>query len=105
MRSASSLSMRAPIVALSMLLLAGCRSTEPASTTVLEPEPTPLDQGMSDRDRQLVGEVRRRLVTDRDLSFAAKNIIVVVRDGVVTLRGHVRDEADHVAVIRKVVSV
>src|SRR5262245_6638436 len=104
MRPASSLCMRKAIVALCMLLLAGCKSSE-TSTTVLEPEPTPLDQGTSERDRALVGEVRRRLVTDHDLSFAAKNIVVVVRDGVVTLRGQVRDEADHVAVIRKVVSV
>ncbi len=89
-----------------MLLLASCRSSSSSPTaTVLEPEPTAIDQSMSERDRALVGEVRRRLVVDRGLSFSAKNVVVVVRDGVVTLRGHVRDEADHAALLSIVVSV
>jgi hypothetical protein len=95
--------MRLVLFALVLTLL-GCHSPD-VTGSVLEAEPTATDQSMSSRDLGLVGEVRRRLVLDRDLSLAAKNVVVVVRDGVVTLRGRVRDAREHDLLIQKLASV
>jgi osmotically-inducible protein OsmY len=112
-------SLLAPLIAFALglallfvlaLTLSGCRTQPKESDVVgdrglLEPEPTAMNQSMASRDVALVGEVRRRLVLDRDLSFAAKNVVVVVRDGVVTLRGRVHDAREHDALIQRVASV
>ena len=97
------------MLALSAIAAAGCRdeATGETSTTshVLVAEPTPLDQGNDPRDLERVGAVRRHLVSDAALSLRAKNAIVVVRDGVVTLRGDVLTRSDHDALVARVVSV
>jgi osmotically-inducible protein OsmY len=53
---------------------------------------TPMDQGTSEGDRTITQEIRKQ-VTDRDeLSTNAKNVKIITIDGVVTLRGPVKNE-------------
>jgi osmotically-inducible protein OsmY len=92
--------------------LAACgrddRAGTPTTTSVTSVEiadPKATDQSNSKDDLALVQSVRQRLVGDGMLSFRAKNAVVVVQDGVVTLRGEVADRVDHDLVIAKVASI
>jgi osmotically-inducible protein OsmY len=49
----------------------------------------PTDQGNSEADRTITAEIRKSLVANDDLSTSAKNVKIITRDGVVTLRGEV----------------
>jgi hyperosmotically inducible periplasmic protein len=57
---------------------------------------TPQDQGTSDSDRKITMEIRQSLTTTTptDLSTAAKNVTIISKDGVVTLKGTVKTEAE-----------
>ncbi len=55
-----------------------------------EAQPTAMDQGESERDRTITSQIRRALVGEQSLSFSAKNVTVVTKDGNVTLRGVVK---------------
>lgn len=89
--------------------LVACRDemTGTASTTshVLIPDPTAGDQSNAASDLALAGEIRRALVSDGRLGMRAKNVVVVVRDGVATLRGDVASLEEHQLVVARVVSV
>jgi hyperosmotically inducible periplasmic protein len=50
---------------------------------------TPLDQGVSDADRETTRRIRRELVANDQLSVTAKNIKIITINGKVTLRGPV----------------
>jgi len=50
---------------------------------------TPQDQSNAAADRELLAAVRREIVDDDALSTSAHNIKILVKDGVVTLRGPV----------------
>ena len=60
---------------------------------------TPLDQGTSEADLQLTKEVRS-FVVGSDLSFNAKNIKIISKDGQVTLRGVVESEEERKKVLQ-----
>lgn len=60
---------------------------------------TPVDQGTSEADVKTTKDIRAAVV-DSDLSFNAKNIKIITRDGHVTLRGVVDSAAEHAAVIK-----
>lgn len=60
---------------------------------------TPVDQGTSETDVKTTKDLRSALM-DADLSFNAKNIKVITRDGHVTLRGVVNSAAEHAAVVK-----
>lgn len=97
-------------LALSLLHLAACkRGDDPAGTTsttgVEIADPKAHDQKNHKDDLVLVQEVRQRLVADDSLSLRAKNIVVVVQDGVATLRGPVVDQVEHDLVIAKIASI
>jgi osmotically-inducible protein OsmY len=91
------------------LALGACRdeTTGTASTTshVLITDPTAADQSNAASDLALAGEIRRALVADERLGMRAKNVVVVVRDGVVTLRGDVANRPEHHLVVARVVSM
>jgi len=53
---------------------------------------TPQKQTNRESDRKLLAAVRRAVVDDKTLSTSAHNIKIVVRGGVVTLRGPVSSE-------------
>ena len=68
--------------------------TDPANSRVNERDRTagaltPLDQSESAADRELVQRIRKAVIADSTLSFTAKNVKIITRDGRVTLRGPV----------------
>jgi osmotically-inducible protein OsmY len=100
-------------LALSTLMLAvvatACSRDEASGTTsttsVEIAEPRAIHQGNGKDDVAVVQSIRQRLVADGALSMRAKNAVVIVQEGVVTLRGEVVDRAEHDLVIAKVTSV
>jgi len=59
---------------------------------------TPMDQGGSVADRKITQQIRQDLMSDKSLSFTAKNVKVITINGKVTLRGPVKSEAERSAV-------
>jgi osmotically-inducible protein OsmY len=64
---------------------------------------TPLDQSNTSNDTAIVAKIRSTISDDKSLSVNARNVKVIVRDGVVTLRGPVENAAEkaRVAAIAK----
>jgi hypothetical protein len=62
---------------------------------------TPGDQSGSAADRQLTANIRKAIVDDDALSTYAHNVKIVTHDGVVTLRGPVKSEAEKATVVAK----
>lgn len=60
---------------------------------------TAQDQSNDSGDVELLQSVRQALINDDALSFNAKNVKVIVRNGDVTLRGVVKDAAEHERVV------
>lgn len=93
------------------LACSACNRAEQTSTTsttsagIEIADPRPTDQSNTKDDLGLVQSIRQRLVSDQGLSLRAKNAVVVVQDGVVTLRGEVADRVEHDLVVAKVASV
>lgn len=52
---------------------------------------TPGDQSESQADRTLTQQIRKAVVADKSLSTMAKNIKIITVNGVVTLRGPVKN--------------
>ena len=52
------------------------------------------DQSNKSEDVQLTATIRRAVVKDHSLSSTAKNVKIMTADGVVTLRGPVKNEAE-----------
>jgi hyperosmotically inducible protein len=59
---------------------------------------TPMDQGTSSTDRTITQEIRKAVVDNDELSTNAKNIKIITVDGVVTLRGPVKNVAEKTTV-------
>jgi hyperosmotically inducible periplasmic protein len=59
----------------------------------------PTDQGSNESDRELTRQIRSGIM-DTDLSFNAKNVKIITRDGQVTLKGVVKNHDEHAAVLR-----
>ncbi|HKO94063.1 MAG TPA: BON domain-containing protein [Polyangiaceae bacterium] len=64
------------------------------------------DQGGSEADRRVTQEIRKAVVDDDSLSMTAKNVKIITKDGVVTLRGPVKssEEKSQIAVVAHRVS-
>jgi hyperosmotically inducible protein len=62
---------------------------------------TPADQGGSAADRELTANIRKAIVADDGLSMNAHNVKVITKDGVVTLRGPVKNAAEKTSVAAK----
>jgi osmotically-inducible protein OsmY len=62
---------------------------------------TPLDQSNSESDVAITRHVRESIADDENMSFSARNVKVITRDGVVTLRGPVESQAEKAAVEQK----
>ena len=60
---------------------------------------TPMDQGNSAADIEMTQKLRQAVVADDSLSTNAKNIKIITKDGAVTLRGPVKDEAEKTRVV------
>ena len=66
---------------------------------------TPTDQSNSSSAVDMVANVRKAIVDDDGLSVKARNVKVVVNNGVVTLRGPVADAQEKARVERDAASV
>jgi hyperosmotically inducible protein len=66
---------------------------------------TPLDQGESEADRTITQTARQNVVARDGLSVNAKNVKIITRSGVVTLRGPVASDSEKVTIGQLVTSV
>jgi osmotically-inducible protein OsmY len=84
------------VAALAALALGACKRDEEASDTTQTTSATvtPVDQKNDQADIDLTASIRRSIVADRDLSMNAKNVKIITRDGNVTLRGLVDNDAE-----------
>lgn len=55
---------------------------------------TPLDQSNTSSDTAIVAKIRSTITDDKSLSVNAQNVKIIVRSGVVTLRGPVDNAAE-----------
>jgi osmotically-inducible protein OsmY len=55
---------------------------------------TPMDQSESEGDRTITQNIRKSIVDNDQLSTNAKNVKVITVDGMVTLRGPVKSDAE-----------
>lgn len=69
-----------------------------SSQTTPERSMTAEDQGNSPTDRALTSRIRVALVENDHLSVSGKNVKIITRDGKVTLRGEVANEAERAAI-------
>ena len=56
------------------------------------------DQSNSSEDTKLTAAIRRAVVADKSLSMTAKNVKIITANGVVTLRGPVKTDAEKATV-------
>lgn len=115
--------MRAITAICAVLALWGCEANK-TSTNQGSPEPgvaaddtgenereqtvqalTPGDQGASEADRTITQRARQNVIAEDDLSMNAKNVKIITRSAVVTLRGRVASQAERLSVVRLVQSV
>lgn len=59
---------------------------------------TPMDQGNGESDLKLTQAIRRAVMADKSLSFTAKNVKIITKDGKVTLRGPVKTAEERAAI-------
>lgn len=59
------------------------------------------DQGNQQPDVKITQQVRRAIVKDKELSTDAHNVKIITRDGVVTLRGPVKDDGERAKIAAK----
>ena len=97
--------MKQSAVLLAMFLLAACNNdktgttettgaTTPADNTRLNQRDrggavTPMDQGNNTADLAITQRIRKALMSEDSLSTDAKNVKIITKDGMVTLRGPV----------------
>lgn len=66
------------------------RNVRDSANTTLTPE----DQKENRADRKITAAIRRAVVKKKSLSLDAHNIKIITRDGLVTLRGPVENDAE-----------
>lgn len=59
----------------------------------------PTDQGNSDKDIQITKDIRSSVIST-DLSFNAKNVKIITKDGYVVLKGVVENHAEHQSILK-----
>lgn len=59
------------------------------------------DQAENEADREISANIRRAVVKDDSLSMNAHNVKIITSNGVVTLRGPVKSEAERAAIDAK----
>lgn len=68
-------------------------------------QPTADQQTNNAADLDLIKNIRRSIVEDKSLSSYAHNIKVIGQNGIVTLKGPVKSEAEKSAIVSKAVSL
>jgi hyperosmotically inducible periplasmic protein len=74
------------------------RDRDPAS-------PTPIDQGNNDADLSITQNIRKSLMDDDALGTTAKNVKVITKNGVVTLKGPVNSAEEKATIESKAKTV
>ena len=59
---------------------------------------TPMDQGGSEADRTITQEIRKAVVANDHFSTDAKNVKIITVDGIVTLRGPVKNANERTSI-------
>ncbi len=59
---------------------------------------TPMDQSANDADRRITQTIRQEVVANKALSTNAHNVKIITVNGVVTLRGPVKNEDEKSAI-------
>jgi osmotically-inducible protein OsmY len=59
---------------------------------------TPMDQGNNESDLKLTQSIRQAIMADKALSFTAKNVKIITKDGKITLRGPVKTADERAAI-------
>ncbi len=77
------------------------RNVRERDTTELSPK----DQSNDAVDLQITKDIRQRLMADDDLSMNAKNVKVITQEGVVTLKGAVKNDAERDNIVAKAKSI
>jgi hyperosmotically inducible protein len=77
--------------------------TQPDNTKVNERDrsssaDTPMDQGNGESDLKLTQSIRQAVMADKTLSFTAKNVKIITKDGKITLRGPVKTAEERAAI-------
>ena len=62
---------------------------------------TPTSQSNSYKDAALAERIRQAIVKDNNFSINAKNVKVLFKDGIVTLRGSVRNDQEKAEIITR----
>jgi hypothetical protein len=87
-------------VALVPVTGATAQNDEPQPPTMEQgPGLTPLDQGSSPSDVRITQDIRRALTRTNGFSVDARNVKIITKDGVVTLRGEVKNDSERAAVV------
>ena len=73
-------------------------NTEKNERDRAEPAKTPGDQAENKSDIDITAAIRKGVVGDDSLSMNAKNVKIITADGVVTLRGPVKSEAEKTSI-------
>ena len=60
--------------------------------------PTSGDQSENEQDRKMTQKIRQAIVADESLSTSARNVKIITIDGVVTLRGPVKNSDERNAI-------
>ena len=108
----------APLVLTLLILLLGCSKKEEAKND--QPSPTVAadnsaknvrdrddatktsgDQSESEADRTISQNIRQAINADDSLSTNGKNVKIITAEGVVTLRGPVKDETEKTNIVAK----
>lgn len=95
----------ATIVALSAAMIGGCQDKKPSAVAAADNSGinkrdtgqrtmTPIDQSQDSVELERVAMLRRALMELPNLSMAGQNIKIITREGRVTLRGPVPDQAE-----------
>jgi hyperosmotically inducible protein len=104
-----------------VFLVFGCKKKEdlskndkPSQTTAVAPDntgrnerdrndatKTPGNQSESEADRTISQNIRKAVTADDSLSTNGKNVKIITVDGVVTLRGPVKSEAEKTSIASK----
>lgn len=97
-----------------VILLSGTLAVVPVAAQADEPQPptliagetveggsklTPMDQGTSPEDIRVTQSLRQVLTKNDQLSVNGQNVKIITRDGVVTLRGPVKDAREKATVV------
>jgi osmotically-inducible protein OsmY len=102
----------APVLVCAIAFTANAQDapTKPDNTKVNKRDKDPGavtadQQKMNSSDTELTRQIRKSVMADKSLSTYAHNIKIVSQDGMVTLKGPVKTEAEKKAVIAKAVAV